>query len=134
MLSSSALLPSIVHVMPWTSRPPVRVALLDVGATGQGATGEQQVDIADCDYIAVVQHRSLDTMTVDERAVDTAGVADFGPAGQRRQGGVVARRQDVGNDDVVVGRATDLDRAGRGFYGPSRPQDLEHAGCQVVHA
>ena len=95
---------------------------------------EHQVDVADRDGVAVVQHRRLDARTVDERAVDAAVVADLGAAGRGHQGRVVARRQHVGDDDVVVGGAADLDRARRRLAEPARPQDLQHARREVALA
>ena len=56
---------------------------------------------------------ALDARSVDERPVDAAVVADLGARGGRHQGRVVARREHVGDDDVVVGVAADLDRARR---------------------
>ena len=107
---------------------------LGLGAPGQRAAGEHQVDIADRDGVAVVQQRRLDARAVDERAVDAAVVADLGAAGRGHQRGVVARGQHVGDDDVVVGGATDLDRARRHLGGPARPQDLQHARREVALA
>ena len=52
--------------------------------------------------------------TVDEGPVDAAVVADLGARAPVHQRRVVARRQHVGDDDVVVGVAADLDRARRG--------------------
>ena len=60
MLSSSVLLPSMVHVTPCTSRPPVLVAGCGLGAADQRAAAEHQVDVADGDRVALVQDRGLD--------------------------------------------------------------------------
>ena len=52
------------------------------GAADQGAVGEDQVDVADGDHVALAEHRGADPDTVDEGAVDAVGVADLGA--QRR--------------------------------------------------
>ena len=89
------------------------LAARGLGAPDQRATAEHQVDVADGDGVAVVQDRGFDARAVDEGAVDAAVVADLGAAGGRDQRRVVARRQHIGDDDVVVGVAADLDRPGQ---------------------
>ena len=54
-----------------------------LGAAYQGAVAEYQVDVADRDRVAFVQHRRFDARTVDECPVDAAVVEDLG-AGRRR--------------------------------------------------
>ena len=106
-----------------------------LGAAGQRAAREHQVDVADRDGVAVAQHRRVDARAVDERAVDAAVVADLGSAGRGHQGRVMTRRQHVGDDDVVVGGAADLDGArGARCGGSARPQDLQHARREVALA
>ena len=90
MSSSSVLLFSIVHVTPCTSRPPVRVAAVALVTASECAVTEYEVDVADRDDVAVVQHRRLDPGPVDEGAVDAAVVPDLGAVGRRDQSGVVA--------------------------------------------
>ena len=69
---------------------------------------------------------------VDEGAVDAAVVMDLRAVGRRNQGGVVARSQHLGNDDVVVVGPADLDRARHRVHGRfARPQDLHHRGGDV---
>ena len=105
-----------------------------LGTTDQRAVTEDEVDVADGDGVTVGEHRGVDAHTVDEGAVDAAVVADLGARRVVDQGGVVTRGQHVGDDDVVVGRAADLDRTGRRVRRPARPQDLEHAGREVAVA
>ncbi len=107
---------------------------LGLGAPHQCAAAEHQVDVADRDGVAVVQHRRIDTCTVDECAVDAAVVADLRAARAGQQGRVVTGRQHVGDHDVVVGGAADLDRARRHVGGSPRPQDLQHARREIALA
>ena len=48
------------------------------GAADQVAAGEDQVDVADRDHVALVEHRRSDPDAVDEGAVDAVRVADLG--------------------------------------------------------
>ena len=133
MLSSSVLLFSIVQVTAVHLEAAGFGGRGRLGATGQRAAREHQVDVADRDGIAVAQHRRVDAGAVDERAVDAAVVPDLGSAGRGQQGRVMTRREDVGHDDVVIGCAADLDGArGARCDGLARPQDLQHARREVA--
>ena len=103
-----------------------------LGAAGQRAAVEHQVDVADRDGVAIAEQRGVDTGAVDECAVDAAVVADLGPGRGGHQRGVVSRGQHIGDDDVVVARSTDLRRPGGCLCGPARPQDPQHAGRDVA--
>ena len=82
-------------------------------AAHQHAAGEHQVDVADRDHVALAQQRGPDPHPVDECPVDAVRVADLDARGRRLHERVVARRQHVVDDDVVVERATDPGRAAR---------------------
>ena len=106
-----------------------------LGAPDQGAAGEDQVDVSDCDDVALGQHRRPDPDAVDEGAVDAVRVADLGAQRRLDQERVVARRQDVLDDDVVVGGPADRLRAGRFLQRArtAKAKRLEHLGRQVRH-
>ncbi len=132
MLSSSVLLPSMVHVMPCTSRPPVRVsASVSVRRTRVPPLNTRSM-LPMVTTSPSLQRGDLDPDAVDERAVDASVVADLGAGGGGHQRGVVARGQHVGDDDVVVGGAADLDRAAAVPRRHAPAQDPEHARRQVA--
>ena len=128
-------MPSIVHVTPCTSRPPVPLAaVVSVRRTRVPPWNTRStlpiVTVSPSRRTALVHPR-----TVDEGPVDAAVVADLRAAcAVRDQGRVVTRCENVRDDDVVVGVAADLDRPGGRIGGVVRLQDLEHARREVALA
>ena len=101
-------------------RKVVQVAVEAVGDRGallpahQRAAGHHEVAVADGDDVAVGQLRARHPPAVDEGSVDAAEVLDHEGSPAAGHLCVVPRRQDVADDDVVVGRASDpLDSAER---------------------
>jgi hypothetical protein len=104
------------------------------GAADQVAAGEDQVDVADGDHVALVEHRRADAHAIDERAVDAAGVPDLGAEWRLNQKRVMTRSQHVLNHDVVVVGATDGGRSGRLVRCEGSGQDrLDHFCCKVAY-
>ena len=82
-----------------------------LGPPRQRGAVEDQVDVADGDHIARIEQGRVHPVAVDEGAVDGPVVGELGPARGRDQGGVMARGQHVGDDDVVVGGPPDGQRS-----------------------
>ena len=103
------------------------------GAADQVAVGEDEVDVADRDHVALVQHRRADAHAVDEGAVDAVCVPDLGAERRVDQECVMTRRQHVLDHDVVVVGATDRRRTRRLVRSERAGQDrLDHLGGQVA--
>ena len=83
------------------------------GAADQVAVGEDEVDVADRDHVALVQHRRADADAVDEGAVDAVCVPDLGAERRVDQERVMTRSQHILDHDVVVVGATDRRRTRR---------------------
>src|SRR5712691_8192920 len=71
------------------------------------AIQEGEAVLADLELVAVLELRALDTLAVDERAVETPLVLDRERAVRPRQDGVLARDGDVVEEDPAVRRAAD---------------------------
>src|SRR5262245_58436786 len=75
------------------------------------ATLEQdEAELADLQLIAVAQHRPVDALLVDVRAVERSLVAHHVPLVGPLDGDMTARHRDVVEHDVGVGMASEVCR------------------------
>ena len=112
--------PHVIEEGAAVGQPNGEVDRLEGDLTGVDVLLERAVDVpqlvvTDPDHVELAHLGAADEATVDERAVVAADVDDLrGAARLHPELGVVARREEVVDHEIVVGRAADADDGGLG--------------------